>query len=714
MKRILRWPLPAGLLLSVLLGPGAAVFAQDPEEETTEDAETLAPDATLAATLEVLAAGGLIEERGGSRERLERLLQQGEELFFGGQNARAATVLYEVVESPSYSDFSSLPTFRGAEFMLARSLDKMGAYRSAERVLLRLLGRGSDDIYFGPAVRKFVDVTLAAGDVQRGIGLLEEIAAEEPTEDLSDELQYLRGRFYQQAGDATLAREAFEDVSRRSRFYASAQYLQGVIATEGGDLEEAETLFCSVTSTDKDDRYALFADDRFFEVRDLARLGLGRVAHENVRSDDAFYYYFQVPNDSPEVAAALFESAYSMYEGEDHDTALDLLDQLDVRFSATAFSDEATLLRGYIYLARCQYEQARQQFDRYREVFEPVRDEVRAALADEDRRDRLFEEVLASDADDGARPRSEEREDWRDQFFESGETPAPQVGEGLAAEEVLQVLLRVDPDFYQLHRQIRSLDAEAARAGRVAQELAGIRGRLAGDEQPRAALREADEMRAAQLTLGQDLARTEENLRALRDQVERLENAGDGSEAQAMQGRLRDIRERVRAMRRRLEIATPSAVRSASASLSPALLAVDERLAADEAQASRFPARVAALRRRLVAAAGAAAENSLTRLRDRIDGGVRRAQIGTIDAVMGSKRRIEGQIESLAAGRFPPELVDPLREQGLLNDDEEYWPFEGEYWADEFNETDPLDEDDEEGDDLEEGELEVAAEGDDA
>jgi len=43
-------------------------------------------------------------------------------------------------------------------------------------------------------------------------------------------------------------------------------------------------------------------------------------------------------------------------------------------------------------------------------------------------------------------------------------------------------------------------------------------------------------------------------------------------------------------------------------------------------------------------------------------------------------------VESLAAGRFPPELRDTLRTQSLLRDDEEYWPFEGDDWPDEFEE----------------------------
>ncbi|MFW5921584.1 MAG: hypothetical protein ACOCUS_07065, partial [Polyangiales bacterium] len=103
-----------------------------------------------------------------------------------------------------------------------------------------------------------------------------------------------------------------------------------------------------------------------------------------------------------------------------------------------------------------------------------------------------------------------------------------------------------------------------------------------------------------------------------------------------------------------------------------------------------LPGRAAAVRAELVRAANAAALRALRDLKGRLEGELRRARIGRIDAVMGSKRRVEIQIESLAAGRFPPELQDPLRVQGLLRDDEEYWPFEGEHWADEFDEAGPL------------------------
>jgi hypothetical protein len=110
---------------------------------------------------------------------------------------------------------------------------------------------------------------------------------------------------------------------------------------------------------------------------------------------------------------------------------------------------------------------------------------------------------------------------------------------------------------------------------------------------------------------------------------------------------------------------------------------------ADVRQTSRLPSVVEDMRGKLEARADELALAALQNLEQRLAGWLGQARIGRIDAVMGSKRRIERQIESLAAGRIPRELQDPLRSRGLLADDEEYWPFEGEDWPDEHEERYP-------------------------
>jgi hypothetical protein len=61
-----------------------------------------------------------------------------------------------------------------------------------------------------------------------------------------------------------------------------------------------------------------------------------------------------------------------------------------------------------------------------------------------------------------------------------------------------------------------------------------------------------------------------------------------------------------------------------------------------------------------------------------------KAKLGKIDAVIGQKRKLDIEVTDLSSGRYPAELHGRLWEQGLIGDDEEFWPFEGEFWSDEY------------------------------
>lgn len=671
--------LAVGLALVVTAAPG---LAQPPEGAADGPP-------TLEELYEALAERRLVAAESGSAERLRALVVRGEDLYLDGRWDEAQRVLHEAVESPRFRDFADLEGYRSAELMLAGALRELGALRSAWRYLLRLLERGPDDPQFGPAYRRAVDVALDSADVAARVAELEQAVPQaDLPPDAANELRYARGRARYDAEDWAGAADHFEQVGRRSRFYANARYLQGAIAVRGGRFDEAEAHFCAIATTPDTDAFTFFVDDRFFAIRDLTWLALGRVAHERFRGDDAFYYYFQVPQDSVRVTEALFEAAWSMYEASDFDTAVDLLDQLETRFAASPFVHEATLLRGYIHLGRCEFEEADRLFTAFQARFGPVVTTIDRILANPARRERLVEELLATEAQ--AARDAEQAGDGRE-----ADPPEPAPTDPRA---LLLSLLQVDPSFYRLYRELRTLDAETARAGRVAAELGAIRARLGGTDAPAPSVALPDEPDEGAALAGElDGARA--TLRALTEQLDAMRAAGAAAERLApIEARLAELGMRVDRLEARVREA-----RAYSAAPPPA--ANDERLEAllarAEARASAYPTRVAAVRGRLVGAANAAALTSLRDLRRRLGGYLRRSRIGRIDAVMGSKRRIEIQIQSLAAGRFPPELQDPLAIQGLLRDDEEYWPFEGEYWADEFQEDADL-----EGADLDEELLE--------
>jgi tetratricopeptide (TPR) repeat protein len=591
-------------------------------------------------------------------EEFRGLIARAEDLAQDGRHEDAALILFELMLHPRFSDYAELDEMGAVRYQLGNALHELGAEAGARRVLIELLRKGQESGYFGPGFRKYIDVALVSPDQP---GMMDELASLGPAlpEDAANELRYLRGQHLHGTKDFAGAKAELVRVTERSRFYANAQYLLGSIATHEHRLYDAERHLCKVAGPTDDHRLSFYVDARYFQVKDLARLGLGRVAHEQRRGDDAFYYYFQVPNDSPRLPEAMFEAAYSRYEAKDFDNALDLLDQLEARFPNSASADEAALLRGFVALSRCDYETAQQHFDRFIRRFEPVAAELQRILASPVRRQALYAELVREPSTDAA----DSKRDLRG---------------------TLLSLLRVDPAFHQLHEQVRKLDAEAARAGRLADAYDVISARLTGSDRPREVASGHDER---QILEGLELEIKDANvaLRALSEQLDTMRKLGTKSaELAPLERDLVALAKRVHVFDRKVDEARFARMPDAGDPAVQDAQDAQSLLAADAKNARAFERRVATLRPKLVRAANERALAELQALGQRLGSFVRRARIGRIDAVMGSKRRIERQIESLAAGRFPAELQNPLLVQGFLADDEEYWPFEGDDWPDEY------------------------------
>ncbi len=161
---------------------------------------------------------------------------------------------------------------------------------------------------------------------------------------------------------------------------------------------------------------------------------------------------------------------------------------------------------------------------------------------------------------------------------------------------------------------------------------------------------------------------------------ERRKAGAPRAEADELQRQLDALAERRRDLKTRVTAALSDAQgrpESGASGLQP-------MIAADVDSAVALRARAAHLSARLDEASGELVREALVDLRGRVEEMLRRARLGKIDAVVGEKRKIERQIEDLAAGRFPAELYGRLHIEGLIGDDEEYWPPEPERWADEY------------------------------
>jgi hypothetical protein len=608
------------------------------------------PDAALAAYHAALTEKRLDAFGPLSVDKLRSILASAEAGLALGRRDEAISVLGGLLASPRFVPLRGLEEGRAAAFLLGHALAQAGAYAAAREVLARLIQSPPVDSAYRRAASRLVDIGLEGADAEAILKDLSVLPAGS-AQPWAGDVAYLKGMLHERAGRSRDAYTAYSEVPPNARFWAQAKYRSGLIEVEQGRLPRAESSFCKIADPAQTPKSApLFGGTEFFAVRDLSRLALGRVAHEQYRFDDARYYYHLVPADSERLPEALYESATSRYEAKDYAAAHDLLRELASLERHHAYEDEAWILDAYVDLGSCEFARADEKLKTFLARYEPV---LRAARQ------------LASDP--GALRG----------LLAGGEGTALDGAPGLGGSaEVAQALvssIRVDVAYGVVTRQLADLD----------HQISGLRALLPEIEELRTGASDPELVRARLASPSADNAtdRHQRLLAQLAD-VRRLFRempaaaSADAKAVRAISGELDRLQADAASLEHDLGPvqATPPSGADALASL----LIEDAALGRELAQLSQ------AVRGALLERQDALAREALARLERRLLRLVRRARTGRIETVLGRKRALEIEVEALSQGFLPRGAVDSLDAARYLSDAEEYWPFDGEDWEDEY------------------------------
>jgi tetratricopeptide (TPR) repeat protein len=587
-------------------------------------------------------------------EQLAERVAEAEALVSVGRHEEAIAKMTEVVEHPKFELVAETQEGRAALYLLGHALASAGIHDSARAYLKKSIAQKGAWEQYGPyarrAVRRLVEIALETRNYQAGLKDLESVPPTAPAE-IRGEVAYVTGKAKEAAGDPEGALAAYAQVPQTSRFWSQATYLSGIVQVERGRLKEGENLFCKVADPKRQDRTTpVFADERFFAVRDLARLALGRVAHEQSRFDDARYYYYLVPRDSDRLAEALYEAATTRYEKKDYEGARELLDDLVALKTHHRYEDEARILDAYIDLALCRFPEADKKLVAFLRAYEPVRDAARR-LGNSERGTRALLAAARSGADAGGGDAA-------------GASVTPDQLRAVAA------LVRIDPLYGEVSRKRAVLERESSglrlasiTLGDMQRSLAttgGVRPQIEEKGDP---YEKAQDARAA--------------LDGVRRQIDDLEQAKAGAD------KIAPLRKELADLESRLGAGSPAAAEAAAAQAG-AGADLPDLIRHDMAHAASLARELDGVRTELGAAETALAKDALRRLDLRLSRLLRRARLGRIESVLGKKRALEVEIEAINAGYLPKDALDSLDAARYLRDSEEYWPFEGDDWPDEF------------------------------
>lgn len=609
--------------------------------EATPKAETVVPeDGSMRSFLLDLKSKKIVSQDVWSLESIRRVVGSAEQRRDVGQSMEAAATLLALVEDDRFEPFKEDEEARAAFYALGDSLLAMGAGelgRTYLRSVLRAKNAwGGNATYARRSFRRLVEDALEREHFDELLPELTGASASLP-EELRWDLRFLEGRAKEAKGENDSAIASYAQISESSRFWGQAQYRSGLIEFARGNTKQAENFFCKVADPNKQSKTAaIFGGQRFFAVRDLARLALGRLAHESKRNDDARYYYYLVPNDSNRLAEALHEAATTRYEKKDFEGAEELLGELK-KIPYHSYQDEALVLEAYIQLGRCRFKEADDALKAFLARYEPLREVVRHVANDHERAKTYAREASLFLA-----------------------RPLPEAGLPDDAASSIRALLRVDPSFARVDKQRQAVADHLVSLNEAPRVMAMMRepGREI-ELQTRSGSRE--ETLAALAGLSKEIS----DLRAAK---------ASESETAALQQEMWRIQDRLRVPAEAMDLDSPS----------PRGKEDPDLVVRESARAESLASRARGLLGDLDRKESELAKNAFVRLEERFSRLLRRARLGRVETVLGRKRSLEVEVEALNDGFIPDSSLDALKVQRVLRDDEEYWPFEGDDWPDEF------------------------------
>jgi TolA-binding protein len=670
---------PQGYWLALQLA-GVALFAGTanaaPGAKATTEGTSIATEIRrdeLAKYFQQLEAMKLIDAESGTLESLKKELQVAEQLLHDGAFSNAAVALFAIVKSPRYAAFTDFVEYQNAEYDLAVALARSGSYGAALDIIEQTLERGPDAAYWGPAHRRAVDIAIETRDHKGVLARIEAIKLSDPVPpSAAGERAYLRGRTAYEIGKLADAEAELVSISRKSRMYSSAVYLRGVIRARRGQYKEAAEAMCEIAATPDTDKITFVVDDRYFTVKDLARLGLGRLAHENSEYDDAYYHYFQIPEDSTYLPDALFEAAWAMYQKRELPTSRDLVKEFLKEFPSSPLWPEASLLAGYVELADCEFTTSQKWYDELVAKLQPIVIEMDRVRKDPDQRRALFataitrfKEVKQTGEVEGLKPGTEKP---------------------LTAYDNVVALLRLDPRFLRLNDAVRGVNELANSAPQVVRQWQNLAAQVSETKVGKvsAAKTLEEEQLADANAVVEDLRRLSKQIMAQRSEIARAKRESLMPKAEADK-ELDHLDELLVKTESALANGLATADKAAQAAAAQAPGGIKTMIQGDIAEARRLDKASHALAKKLSEAGEKLAQGTVDKLYDDTRKVLDKAKLGKIDAIIGQKRKLDIEVQDLAAGRFPEELIGRLWNASMIADDEEYWPFEGVYWADEYS-----------------------------
>lgn len=322
----------------------------------------------------------------GERQRLDAAIN----LFKSDQYEKAAMAAKELMEDPKLAELRL-----EAQYVLAKSLYRMGMYHSSLGEFSKILAAGPDTRFFKTSLEWLFFISHKT--VNESV-ILDEIAKYsnfEFPEKFRNEFRYLLARYHLVRGRALDAVEqkgeadkSFNEVKRLvltiprdDPFHARAKYLEAIAYFREDSYNTAlESLKSVVRLTRPNPNLDAMLAKTQKELRELAFMQLARTHYGHRQNRYAIHYYSKIERGTAQWLESLFEAAWANYRIGQYEQALGNLITLSSPFFREEYFPEALILKAVIYYENCRYRESTSILEEFERTYLPVHDELEILL----------------------------------------------------------------------------------------------------------------------------------------------------------------------------------------------------------------------------------------------------------------------------------------------------------------------------------------------
>ncbi|WP_373045508.1 adventurous gliding motility protein GltC [Vulgatibacter sp.] len=317
--------------------------------------------------------------------------------LFKEENYEAAALGFQEI----LNDAQAIEQHQQAEYLLAKSLYRMGLYHSSLTVFQRILARGEAHKYFSTSLEWLFFISHKTTGQSVVLDEIARYAGAEWPEKYRTEFRYLLAKYNfvrgkalldaasaaaekDRAGHTAEAKKSFSEarrllamVPRDSRFHPKARYLDGLTLYVEGQFQPAVEAFKDVVRA----LNPKTGQQQDPALREQAFMQLARIHYEHKQNRYAIFYYGRVARGGDQWLQSLYESSWSNFRLGEYERALGNMITLHSPFFQDEYFPEALILKAVIYYENCRYPEATQIVEEFNRTYLPLYHELERVLS---------------------------------------------------------------------------------------------------------------------------------------------------------------------------------------------------------------------------------------------------------------------------------------------------------------------------------------------